>query len=61
LGELAGIFLGSAGGATLEADQATPSAIRTPIKQKAMLIKTRGLKKADLEVGFFFIRNFLYC
>src|SRR5882762_4456961 len=46
-------------GATLEADQATPSARRTPVAQKAKLIKTRQLKKADLEVGGFFMGDFL--
>ena len=44
----------------LEADQATPRARRTAIAQKAKLIKTRGLRKADLEVGFVFMRIDFY-
>src|ERR1044071_1706594 len=48
-------FFGAAGGAPLEADQATPSARRRPIKQQARPIKARGLKKADFEISFFFI------
>jgi hypothetical protein len=50
---------GPPGGTTLEADQATPIAARTPIAQKANVIKKRRVKKADLETVFFFIRRFV--
>ena len=39
-----------------------PAAIKarkSPIEQKAKLIKKRGLKKADLEFDFFFMWKFL--
>ena len=47
------------GGATFGAEKATANAKRLPIKQKAKLIKMRGLKKADLDAGFFFMSVFL--
>ena len=46
---------GAAGDTTLAADQATPSAVRTPIAHKANVSRTRKVKKADLEAVFFFI------
>ena len=57
-----GSFFDTAGGARLEADQATPSARRRASEEEASVIKRRGLKKADFEAGFFFMRNFyLFC
>ena len=35
----------------------TSSAMNTPIEHKAKPVKKRGLKKADLEMSFFFIRR----
>ena len=50
---------GAVGGSTLGAEKATAKARRLPIRQKAKLVKTRGLKKADLDAGFFFMSGFL--
>jgi hypothetical protein len=50
---------GAVGGATLGAEKATANARRLPIRHKAKLVKTRGLKKADLDAGFFFMSGFL--
>src|ERR1700730_14575882 len=50
---------GAAGGATLGAEKATANARRLPTRQKTKLIRTRGLKKADLDAGFFFMSGFL--
>ena len=45
----------AADGVTLEADKAAANTDKAQAKHKTKPIKTRGLKKADLEAGFFFI------